>query len=134
MLFIFSRINIHIFISFYIIVKGDICNKMSDHQDYCTMLTHKNIGNQDIGNVFDDSENIIIEEKSGDDFLIELFMLYLFKLCYYRPPTPLKYVRDTLSLSIKKSFNCTQKTRTVLLHTAIEKKKECVKEHRKRYI
>ena len=46
---------------------------MSDHQDYCTMLTHKNIDNQDIGNVFDDSENIIIEEKSGDDFLIELF-------------------------------------------------------------
>lgn len=40
----------------------------SDHQDYCSIAI-----TEDIRNSSDDSENIIIEEKSGDDFLIELF-------------------------------------------------------------
>ncbi|XP_077265795.1 uncharacterized protein LOC143900158 [Temnothorax americanus] len=54
---------------------------MSDHDNYCNNFIY-DIGwssddhtdhTQDIGSISDDSENVVIAEKSGDEFLIELY-------------------------------------------------------------
>ena len=54
---------------------------MSDHDSYCNYVDEINIGAEDV--VEDDnSENVIVEERNGDEFLIELYICWLY--CYQR--------------------------------------------------
>lgn len=45
---------------------------MSDHESYCDYVDELNIGAEDVLEDYN-SENVIVEERNGDDFLIELY-------------------------------------------------------------